>query len=264
MPRFFPITGGKQALAGCAVCLTHEGPSYWARTNDRVKQAATRTLNLRQVIANGVSVRKTADALRDCETTGELCMILQKCLMPIGFDGFGFFLNHELPEHVDCFPLKQIGKSKFHFFWDSSSQSSEPNWSLTFGLQANRHRAGGVTLFRKTSRAPLLMDLNIFTSTGFSSELTQVIERLHDDWLSDEPKFDLPEFRRRSWRLEVIPSLLQCVQQLAPQFVSPITMRVIRHEARTQRLAAATIETQGLQFRAPLNTTRSESDLVTP
>ena len=148
-----------------------------------LKQAATSTLNLRHMIANGVSVRKTAEALRSCESAGELCLILQKCLMPIGFDGFGFSLSSNMRGDADCFPLKQTDRSNFHFFWDPSLSSSEANWSLTFGLQSNGHRAGGFTLYRKNTRSPLRMDLNVFTSTRFSSDLAQAIERLQQDWL---------------------------------------------------------------------------------
>ena len=149
-----------------------------------LKQAASRTLNLRQMIANGVSVRKTAEALRTCETTSELCLILQKCLMPIGFDGFDFFLHSNLSEDADCFPLKQVERSKFTFFWDPFLNSSEANWSLTFGLQNNDHCAGRFTLYRKSTLAPLWMDLNVFTSTGFACELAHAIARLQHDWQS--------------------------------------------------------------------------------
>lgn len=148
-----------------------------------LKQAASRTLNLRQVIANGVSVRKTTEALRDCETTDDLCMILQECLMPIGFDGFGFFLHANLPEDADCFPLRQVDRCRLDFFWDSSANSSEANWSLTFGLQSNDHQTGRFTLYRKSTMAPLLMDLNVLTATGFSGELAQAIERIQHHWL---------------------------------------------------------------------------------
>ncbi len=149
-----------------------------------LKQVASRTLNLRQVIANDVSVRKTTEALRSCETTGELCMILQNCLMPIGFDGFGFFLHSNLPEDADVFPLRKVDGSRFDFLWDSSLKSLEANWSLSFALQSNGHRAGRFTLYRKSTRAPLWMDLNVFTATGFSNELAQAIERIQQDWLA--------------------------------------------------------------------------------
>src|SRR5262249_45224113 len=84
---------------------------------------------------------------------------------------------------ADCFPLKQTDRSNFHFFWDPSLSSSEANWSLTFGLQSNGHRAGGFTLYRKNTRSPLWMDLNVFTTTRFSSDLAEAIERLQQDWL---------------------------------------------------------------------------------
>lgn len=150
-----------------------------------LKEAANRTFNFRQVIANGVSVRKTAEALRSCETAGELCMLLQKCLMPIGFDGFGFFLNANVPEGTDCFPLKQVDTSRFDFFWDSSLESSEPSWSLTFGIQSNGQRAGRFTLYRKNTFAPLWMDLNVFTTTGFSREMACALQRVQQQWLME-------------------------------------------------------------------------------
>jgi UDP-GlcNAc:undecaprenyl-phosphate GlcNAc-1-phosphate transferase len=157
-----------------------------------LKHAATRTLTLRQTIANGVSVRKTVDALRSCETSSELCMILQNCLMPIGFDGFAFFLQADVPYGADCFPLEQVSKSNFQFFWDSSLNSSEANWVLTLGMQSNGHRTGGFALYRKNASSPLRIDLDIFTTTGFSRELALATERLQSHWLADDREVTVP------------------------------------------------------------------------
>jgi hypothetical protein len=81
-----------------------------------------------------------------------------------------------------------VNKHKFHFVWDNSLDPSDSNWSLTIDLQSNEHRAGGFSLYRKSTRSPVWMDLNVFTTTGFSAELAQVIERLQGDWLGTDGK----------------------------------------------------------------------------
>jgi len=158
-----------------------------------LKQEASRTLNLRQVIANNVNIRRSAEALKSCDKTGDLCGILQGCLEPIWFSGFSAHLAVDLPSKVECFPFKQSDNSNFHFSWDPSS-AEETDWSVTFTMtQTNGKTLGAFTLYRKNTLAPLWMDLNVFTTTGFSAALTNVFEQLQDDWLTADRLRVIPQ-----------------------------------------------------------------------
>jgi UDP-GlcNAc:undecaprenyl-phosphate GlcNAc-1-phosphate transferase len=146
-------------------------------------RVANSTLNQRHVIANNIRIRRAADALQSCNTLAQFCQILQRCLEPAGFDGFGVDLSSELPVEVEVCPFSHVGGSRLRFIWDHSVKSSETNWTLTFSLLAHDgNRLGGFTLYRKDMATPLRMDLDIFTATGFSRAVASVIERKQDSW----------------------------------------------------------------------------------
>jgi UDP-GlcNAc:undecaprenyl-phosphate GlcNAc-1-phosphate transferase len=144
-------------------------------------RAANRTLNQRHVIANDISIRRAADALESCTSSRQFCRILRHCLEPIGFDGFGLYLSSGVPIQVDHQPFNQVSGSKLQFFWDELQTSSETNWSLTFSLlKRNGKPLGGFTLYRKNAASPLWMDLEVFTTTGFSGAVAACVEKMQD------------------------------------------------------------------------------------
>jgi hypothetical protein len=159
-----------------------------------LKAEASRTLNLRQVIANNVGVRRGAEALRTCEKAADLCTILQGCLEPICFSGFSASLGTDLPSQVECFPFKQSEGPNFCFSWDSNLMLEETNWSVTFAMTlTNGKTFGTFTLYRKNTLAPLWIDLNVFTTTGFSVALANAFERIQDDWLTADRVRVMPQ-----------------------------------------------------------------------
>jgi hypothetical protein len=146
-----------------------------------LKQEASRTLNLRQVISNNVQIRRAAEALESCETTSDICATLQKYLEPIGFCGISTSLLADLPPAVDCFPFRQTAPSNFHFSWDQVLPASENSWAATFAMATRKGQPiGSFTVYRKIALAPLWMDLNVFTATGFSPALAQAFARIQD------------------------------------------------------------------------------------
>ena len=141
-------------------------------------RAANRTLNLRHVIANDIKIRRASEALRSCTTLPQFCQIMQQCLKPAGFDGFGLYLSSELPLEAEAHALPHPRGSKVRFFWDRSLKISEAKWSLSLDLQKhNGERLGSLTLYRRDARAPLCVDLDIFTSTGFASAVARIVEK---------------------------------------------------------------------------------------
>jgi UDP-GlcNAc:undecaprenyl-phosphate GlcNAc-1-phosphate transferase len=161
--------------------------------------AANRTLNQRHVIANHIGIRRAPDALRSCTTLSQFCEILQQCLKPVGFDGFGLYLSSELPVEVEVY--LPAGARKFQFFWNRSTTSLESDWSMTFSLpRRNGKRLGNLSLYRKDLSSPLWMDLDVFTATGFSNAVGAVVEKLQDSWFAKTRKEQkqTPEFEKVS------------------------------------------------------------------
>jgi len=141
--------------------------------------AANRTLNARQVIANDISIRRATDALESCTNISQFCQILQQCLEPIGFDGFGLYLSSGFPAEAELLPCKPVGKNKLQFFWDRSLTASSTNWGLTLSLvKRNGKRLGAFTLYRKNTTSPLWMDVDLLTTIGFSSAVSASVEKI--------------------------------------------------------------------------------------
>jgi UDP-GlcNAc:undecaprenyl-phosphate GlcNAc-1-phosphate transferase len=146
-------------------------------------RAANRTLSLRHVIANDIKIRRASNALQSCTTFPQFCHIMQQCLKPAGFDGFGLYLSPELALDGEAHTLPRLRGSKVRFFWDRSLRISESNWSLSLNLQKhNSERLGSLTLYRKDAKSPLSVDLDIFTSTGFSSAVARIVEKKRNSW----------------------------------------------------------------------------------
>ena len=150
---------------------------------------ATRTLNQRHVIANDISIRRAADALESCASLPQFCQILRQCLEPIGFDGFGLYLSSGLPCEIELCPLNRVSDSKLQFLWNQVQTSSETNWCLTFSLmKRDGKQLGGFTLYRKNTASPLLMDLEIFTTSGFSGAVAASVEKIQGSWFAKKQR----------------------------------------------------------------------------
>ena len=150
-------------------------------------RVANRTLNQRHAIANGVSVRRAADALESCTSLSQFCRILRECLEPIGFDGLGLYLSAGLPFGWDLRPFRRISRSKIQYFWGQWPTQADTPWSLTISLAKRDGKSlGGFTFYRKNTASPLWMDLDVFTTTGFSSAVEAAVERFENSWLDNK------------------------------------------------------------------------------
>jgi hypothetical protein len=140
-------------------------------------------------------VRRTAESLETCTNLPQFCQILRECLEPIGFDGFGVYLFTKLPVEADLGPLRMVSRSKVQYFWDKLPEPRDANWSLTFGLtKRNGKSLGGFTLYRKNTVSQLWMDLDAFTTTGFSKAIAACVENIQNAWpiQSEEEKSQRP------------------------------------------------------------------------
>jgi UDP-GlcNAc:undecaprenyl-phosphate GlcNAc-1-phosphate transferase len=152
-------------------------------------RVANRTLNQRHVIANDISIRRAVDALNSCTNVRQFCQILQQCLEPIGFDGFGLYLTSELPVDVEISPFDHVSGSKLQFFWNRLLTTSETNWSLTFSLmRGNGNPLGGFTLYRRNATSPLWLDLDVLATTGFLGAIGAIVEKTQDSWFVESTR----------------------------------------------------------------------------
>jgi len=146
-------------------------------------RVANRALNQRHVIANDINVRRVPEALGSCTSLPQFCQVLEQCLKPAGFDGFGLYLSSELPAETQVYPLTHLSRSKLSFFWDSPLSSLETNWSLSFSLRNRQgERLGSFTLYRKSAASALWMDLDVLTETGFSEAIGTVVDKMQHSW----------------------------------------------------------------------------------
>jgi len=173
-------------------------------------RVANRTLNQRHAIANGVSLRRAADALETCTNLTQFCKILRGSLERIGFDGFGLYFSAGLPFGVEFDPLIAVSRTKVQYFWILSSSPSRKDWSLTVSLaKKNGKQLGGFTLYRRNTASPLWMDLDIFTTTGFSAAIANCLEKMQKSWPNRTKKFQQQDHSRESAGTVIAPRFQQ-------------------------------------------------------
>ncbi len=142
-------------------------------------RVAHRTFNQRQVIANNLRVRRTAEALNACTSPAELGRTLQECFQAIGFDGFSLQLEAVLPPHTNSGPFRRTHKNELQMIWGPLKKTADAQWNMAFTLlQRNGSKQGVLTLFRRLADKPIWMDVNTFTLTGFSYSLADAVEKI--------------------------------------------------------------------------------------
>jgi hypothetical protein len=90
-----------------------------------------------------------------------------------------------------------VDRTKVQYFWDQLPEPCDANWSLTFSLaKQNGKSLGGFTLYRKNTASPLWMDLDAFTTTGFSNAIEACVENIQNAWpdCSEEEKSQKPAY----------------------------------------------------------------------
>jgi hypothetical protein len=90
-----------------------------------------------------------------------------------------------------------VSRSKVQYFWDQLPEPCDANWSLTFSLTKHNGKSlGGFTLYRKNTTSPLWMDLDAFTTTGFSHAVAACMEKIQSTWPvhTEEEKSQKPAF----------------------------------------------------------------------
>jgi len=146
-------------------------------------RAASRAMNQRRVMANNIGIHRALNDLGSCSSYMQFRQILQKCLSPVGFDGFVLELSSKVSPGAGNYPFLQAPGYRLQSFWNHLMTPAEANWSMTFGLPARTgERLGSMTLYRKDTSFPIWVDLNVFTATTFYDVVADVIEKMRDSW----------------------------------------------------------------------------------
>jgi UDP-N-acetylmuramyl pentapeptide phosphotransferase/UDP-N-acetylglucosamine-1-phosphate transferase len=120
---------------------------------------------------------RLADVLASSASMAEVCQTLRGCLERAGFDGISLYLDSGIPAAVPLQPFTRNDQGELEFLWNSSLALSETKWSMSFSLHP-KHGAwqGRCTLHPNVSGRPMLMDLSLFTSSGFSAALAEGLD----------------------------------------------------------------------------------------
>lgn len=155
-------------------------------------RAAHRAIEQKQVISNGVAVRRATERLAKVEDSLHLCWILQDAFEFNDFDGY--HLTYTTASGESHSAQDDAGEQSFAWHRPIEDElrdgSLTHSWALTLELTtAKNERRGFLTLYRSRSDRPLLIDLNLLTS-GFQIALADALERLvgqarrNPDWAS--------------------------------------------------------------------------------
>jgi len=136
-----------------------------------------RVTRRRQIVANHVALRQSAEKLRECHGFGAMCQILQDALEPIGFDAVRFWKlggNGYSPETLR--PMRYSKDGSWLLAW-CGHEMGEAAWELKMELMTDAtKRWGYFALVRMSDKESLPLDLNMLTEE-FRSSLSAAIKR---------------------------------------------------------------------------------------
>lgn len=156
--------------------------------------AAQRTMDQRRVITSNVAVRRATERLTKVQDFLHLCWTLQEAFAATDFDAYHLSLTSTGAPHNrnDRFASTADKPSERCFAWHRpketfcSDESLTYPWTLTFELvTAKNVKKGSFTLCRSQSDRPLLIDMNLLTST-FRVALADAVDRLLDQAMEDQ------------------------------------------------------------------------------
>jgi len=124
-----------------------------------LKRLARRTVDQKKIIANNIAVHKACEELQRAESLEELKQVMLRLFENNAFDGF------EL-QMTDGTVVQE---------W-SREAAAVDGWSLSVRLTDQAKWAGTLTLWRRYSEQPLLIDINLLTS-GFPEKAGAALKR---------------------------------------------------------------------------------------
>lgn len=136
-----------------------------------------RVTRRRQIMANHVALRQSAEKLRECHDLSSICRVLQDTLKPIGFDAVRFRkLGRNGFSSEMLQPIQYLPDGSWLHSW-CAHEIGEPSWELKLDLTTDSaNRWGYFSLIRMSNADSLLLDVNMLTEE-FRSSLSGAIER---------------------------------------------------------------------------------------
>src|SRR6185369_15568545 len=129
-------------------------------------RVALRTLEQKKIIVHNLAIRRATEAMSKANSIADIRIILREAFEGNDFDGFELNLAPSAAQGGES------GNSPV--IWGKpNGDHSDATWTLTLDLQSTRGESlGSLSLYRKCSGAPLLVDINLLIS-GFNIALAK-------------------------------------------------------------------------------------------
>jgi UDP-GlcNAc:undecaprenyl-phosphate/decaprenyl-phosphate GlcNAc-1-phosphate transferase len=137
-----------------------------------LRRVAQRTMDQRSVFINDLAIRRATEELKVAREYAQVCRILEAAFSTNDFDGFELNLNCSANEPLSNFRWAKPGCPVAPEHWGA--------WKMNMELvsSCNRHW-GSMILYRLYSDRPLLLDINLLTSS-FPVVLADALSHVSD------------------------------------------------------------------------------------
>jgi hypothetical protein len=137
-------------------------------------RVALRTLEQKKIIVHNLAIRRATEAMSKANSIDDVRIILRQAFEGNDFDGFELNLGPSTAQ--DGEPENSL------LMWERpNGNHGVASWTLTLDLKSTRGESlGSLSLYRKCTGAPLLVDINLLIS-GFNIALAKALERVSVD-----------------------------------------------------------------------------------
>ena len=137
-------------------------------------RVALRTLEQKKIIVHNLAIRRATEAMSKAQDINDIRLVLRDGFEGNDFDGFEL---HLAPSDAEA---GESGSGPL--IWEKpNGEHRDAAWTLTLDLKSTRGESlGWLSLYRKCSGAPLLVDINLLIS-GFNLALANALERVSDN-----------------------------------------------------------------------------------
>jgi UDP-GlcNAc:undecaprenyl-phosphate/decaprenyl-phosphate GlcNAc-1-phosphate transferase len=133
-----------------------------------LQRVALRTIEQQRIMANNLSIRRACESLEGCSSFSEMCLILAEAFARNEFDRFELRFPLAKDALAGSTRSSRDKGGELYFGWAKpgrSAASEDSCWSLSLPISSTRTwHQGTFTLFRRSSLAPLRVDVNLLTS----------------------------------------------------------------------------------------------------
>jgi UDP-GlcNAc:undecaprenyl-phosphate GlcNAc-1-phosphate transferase len=183
-------------LVGLSLCIWAGMRHLGYHEFRELKLAAHRTMEQRRVITSDVAVRRATEKLAKVQDFLHLCWTLQEAFDATDFDAYHLCLinSRACNSRAEGQVLTEAKPAERCFAWyrpkknTDTHESLEYPWTLSFELVTAKMKRGSFTLYRSQSDRPLLIDMNLLTSTfrvAFADAVYRLVDQVEADSASE-------------------------------------------------------------------------------